>query len=97
MALSHQKHKTKKYFNLLKNAQNVAFVGLVTQNLAQEIGAVHGQIARPDKILKVVQFLNHNVLKCTDSVIKNREFARLKITEALIPLVASKLDGPHHS
>ena len=58
-----QKHKIKKFLNLLKNAQNVAFVKLVTNNLNAEL---HSQNQRPDKILKIVHFLNDNVLMCSD-------------------------------
>lgn len=58
-----------------------------------EIGAVPGQAARPDKVLKLVHFTTSNLLSCSDNAIKQREFARLKITEALIPLIASKLNS----
>ena len=88
-----QKHKTKKYLNLLKNAENEAFIGLVIQNLQAEIGCGGDKVGRPDKILKVVHFMIHSVLKCQDQSIKHREFPRLKITEALVPLIAQKMDS----
>jgi len=59
--------------------------------LSAEVGI--GSATRPDKLLKVVNFLSSNVLKCQDAQIKNREFARLKITEALVPVVAAR-DSP---
>lgn len=88
---NHQKHKVKKYLNLLKNAQNLPFVHLVGQNLHAELKT--GGVVRPDKVLKVLHFLLHNVLRCSDLAIKNREFARLRIQEALVPLIATQIDS----
>ena len=89
--MSQQKHKVKKYFNLLKNAQNTAFIGLVKQNLESEL--IQGGSVRSDKLLKLLHFLLQNVLRCSDPATKNREFVRLKIQEAMVPLVCQKMDS----
>jgi hypothetical protein len=85
-----QKHKTKKYLNLLKNANNTAFIGLVIQNLTAEVK--QNGVVRADKLLKLVRFALHNILRCQDQTIKNREFARLKVQEALVPMILEQLD-----
>ena len=54
--------------SLLKHAQNAAFVKLVANNLSAELGGI--DVQRPDKILKLVHFLNENTLACSDQVIK---------------------------
>ena len=77
---------------MLKNGKNMAFIKLVSGNLSAELGGA--DVRRPEKILKLVHFLNANVLTCSDQTIKNREFARLKITEALIQLIVAKFDNP---
>lgn len=86
-----QKHKTKKYLNLLRNANNTAFIGLVIQNLTAEVK--QNGIVRADKMLKVLHFVLHNILRCQDQTIKNREFARLRVQEALVPMILSQLDS----
>ena len=77
-----QKHKIKKFLNLLKNAQNEAFIKLVVSNLQQEL------CSKPEKLLKVTQFLAHNVLTCEDQQFKMREFARVRVAENLTRLIA---------
>lgn len=62
------------------------------QNLSAELGPSHS-VSKPDKILKIIHFLNFNVLKCEDNVIRTRDFARMKITEGLAPLIVSKLES----
>ena len=50
---------------LLRNAKNPAFIDLVVQNLGAELGS-QIPIHKPDKILKLVHFLNNGVLRCHD-------------------------------
>ena len=85
--------------NLLKNAQNEAFVSLVMNNLNAELcgGQINGLLQKPLKMLKIVQFLNKNVLLCGDDQIKMNEFSRLKITEALIAFLVKKTVDSKHS
>lgn len=61
-------------------------------NLNAELcgGQINGLLQKPLKMLKIVQFLNKNVLLCGDDQIKMNEFSRLKITEALIAFLVKK-------
>ena len=76
---------------LLRNAKNPAFIDLVVQNLGAELGS-QIPIHKPDKILKLVHFLNNGVLRCQAEEIRSNEFARLAISPALVPLLVQKLD-----
>ena len=84
---------------MLKNAQNEAFVSLVMNNLNAELcgGQINGLLQKPLKMLKIVQFLNKNVLLCGDDQIKMNEFSRLKITEALVAFLVKKTVDSKHS
>lgn len=79
---------------LLKNAQNTAFTKLVVQNMLAELGATGAQASKPHKILKIVHFLHDKVLLCNDHTVKSRDFARVQITEGLIPAIVLRLDNP---
>jgi hypothetical protein len=59
--------------------------------MTTELGGA--DIQRADKIFKLVHFLNQNILNCSDQIIKNREFARLKISETLIEMILTKFDN----
>jgi hypothetical protein len=71
---------------LLKSGQNEPFVGLVMGNLTAELTTSQG--LRPDKILKITEWLLDGALHCTDRQVKLREFCRLKVTEALVRMIA---------
>ncbi len=66
-------NRTKKFLQLLNQAQNTAFVGLVGDNLKIELAS------KPSALLKVLQYIVGDLSR------SQSDFTRLKISECLIP------------